>query len=94
MVRVMPAAIAIEVTSEQQRELQRVVTAKTSSQRDVFRARIILGLAEGLSHEEISREQGVSLLASISTRPIVPSCSVAMRSASVRPSSAVSPVCP
>src|SRR5512134_255196 len=26
-------------------------------------ARIILGLAEGLSHEEISREQGVSLLA-------------------------------
>ena len=59
----MPAAIAIEVTSEQQRELQRIVTAKTSSQRDVFRARIILGLAEGLSHEEISREQGVSLLA-------------------------------
>ncbi len=63
MVRVMPAAIAIEVTSEQQRELQRIVTAKTSSQRDVFRARIILGLTEGLSHEEISREQGVSLLA-------------------------------
>ena len=59
----MPAAIPIEVTSEQQRELQRIVTAKTSSQRDVFRARIILGLAEGLSHEEISREQGVSLLA-------------------------------
>ena len=49
---VMPAALAIEVTSEQQRELQRIVTAKTSSQRDVFRARIILGLAEGLSHEE------------------------------------------
>ena len=59
----MPAAIPIEVTSEQQRELRRIVTAKTSSQRDVFRARIILGLAGGLSHEEISREQGVSLLA-------------------------------
>ena len=59
----MPAAIPIEVSSEQQGELQRIVTAKTSSQRDVFRARIILGLAEGLSHEEISREQGVSLLA-------------------------------
>src|SRR4029434_10815003 len=59
----MPAAIPIEVTSEEQRELQRIVTAKTSSQRDVFRARIILGLAEGLSHEEISREQGVSILA-------------------------------
>ena len=53
MVGIMPAAIAIEVSSEQQRELQRIVTAKTSSQRDVFRARIILGLAEGLSHEEI-----------------------------------------
>ena len=63
MVGMMPAAIPIEVTSEQQRELQRIVTAKTSSQRDVFRARIILGLAEGLRHEEISREQGVSLLA-------------------------------
>ena len=59
----MPAAIAIEVSSEQQRELQRIVTAKTSSQRDVFRARIILALAQGRSHEEISREQGVSLLA-------------------------------
>jgi hypothetical protein len=47
MVTIMPAAIPIEVTSEQQRELQRIVTAKTSSQRDVFRARIILGLAEG-----------------------------------------------
>ena len=63
MVGIMPAAIAIEVSSEQQRELQRIVTAKTSSQRDVFRARIILALAEGLSHQEISREQGVSLLA-------------------------------
>ena len=49
MVGIMPAAIPIEVTSEQHRELQRIVTAKTSSQRDVFRARIILGLAEGLS---------------------------------------------
>ena len=59
----MPAAIPIEVSSEQQRALQRIVTAKTSSQRDVFRARIILGLARGRSHEEISREQNVSLLA-------------------------------
>ena len=45
------------------KELQRIVTAKTSSQRDVFRARIILGLAKELSHKEISQEQGVSLLA-------------------------------
>ena len=63
MVGIMPAAIAIEVSSEQQRELQRIVTAKRSSQRDVFRARIILSLAQGLSHEEISRKQGVSFLA-------------------------------
>ena len=63
MVGIMPAAIAIEVSSEQQRELQRIVTAKRSSQRDVFRARIILSSAEGLSHEEISRKQGVSFLA-------------------------------
>jgi hypothetical protein len=40
---IMPAAVAIETTSEQKRELQRIVTAKTSSQRDVFRPRIILG---------------------------------------------------
>ena len=63
MVGMLPSALPIEVSSEQQRELQRIVTAKTSSQRDVFRAKIILGLARGLSHEEISREQSVSLLA-------------------------------
>jgi len=39
------------------------VNAKTSSQREVFRARIILGLAQGLSHQEIAEEQPVSLLA-------------------------------
>ena len=41
----------------------RIVNAKTSSQREVFRARIILGLAQGLSHQEIAEEQSVSLLA-------------------------------
>ena len=59
----MPAPVPIEVTASQQRELKRIVNAKTSSQRDVFRARIILGLAKGLSHEEIAKEQSVSLLA-------------------------------
>jgi len=49
----MPAPVPIEVTESQQRELERIVKAKTSRQRDVFRARIILGLAQGLSHEEI-----------------------------------------
>ena len=58
----MPAPIPIAVSPEEQRELERIVSAKTSSQRDVFRARIILGLAQGLGHEEISRQQGVSLL--------------------------------
>jgi transposase len=59
----MPAPVPIEVTESQQRELERIVKAKTSRQRDVFRARIILGLAQGLSHEEIAKEQLVSLLA-------------------------------
>ena len=59
----MPAPVPIEVTVSQQRELKRIVNARTSSQREVFRARIILGLAQGLSHEEIAKEQSVSLLA-------------------------------
>ena len=59
----MPAPVPIEVTASQQRELKRIVKAKTSSQRDVFRARIILGLAQGLSHDAIAKEQSVSLLA-------------------------------
>ena len=59
----MPAAMPIEVTASQQRKLKRIVKAKTSSQRDVFRARIILGLAQGLSHDEMAKEQSVSLLA-------------------------------
>src|SRR4030095_1588665 len=61
--RIMPAPVPIEVTENQQRELERIVKAKTSRQRDVFRARIILGLAQGLSHEEIAGKQSVSLLA-------------------------------
>src|SRR4029434_8489179 len=59
----MPAPVPIEVTASQQRELNRIVNAKTSSQREVFGARISLGLARGLSHEEIAKEQSVSLLA-------------------------------
>ena len=59
----MPAPVRIEVSASQQRELKRIMNAKTSSQRDVFRARIILGLAQGLSHQEISEQQSVSLLA-------------------------------
>ena len=47
MVGIMPAALPIEVSSEQQRELQRIVTAKTSSQRDVFAGQDHLGLGPG-----------------------------------------------
>src|SRR4029434_4434913 len=59
----MPAPVPIEVTASQQRELTRIVNAKTSSRREVCRARIIVGVARGLSHEEIAKEQSVSLLA-------------------------------
>lgn len=59
----MPAPVRIQVRKSQQRELERIVKAKTSRQRDVFRARIIRGLAQGLSQEEIVKEQSVSLLA-------------------------------
>lgn len=59
----MAAPIPIQVTDKERRELQRIVDAKTSRQRDVFRARIILGLAQGLTHGEIAKEQSTSLLA-------------------------------
>lgn len=51
------------MTEIQQRELERIVNAKTSRQRAVFRTRVISDLAQGLSHEEIAKEQSVSLLA-------------------------------
>ena len=56
----MPASVRIEVSATQKRELMRIVNAKTSSQREVFRARIIWGLARGLSHQEIAEEQSES----------------------------------
>lgn len=59
----MPAAPEIVVTPEQMKELERICGAKTSSQREVFRAKIILGLAQGHSHGEIAQEQSVSRLA-------------------------------
>ena len=47
MVGIMPAAIPIEITSEQQRELQRIVTAKRC--REMFSGPDLLGLAKGLA---------------------------------------------
>jgi hypothetical protein len=43
----MPAPVPTEVTASQQRELKRIVKAKTSSQRDVFRASHYFGLGSG-----------------------------------------------
>ncbi len=65
----MPGPVRIEVSATQKRELLRIVNAKTSSQREVFRARILLGLPRGLSHQEIAEEQSVSLLARLSNAP-------------------------
>src|SRR6476659_8393058 len=59
----MPVATPIEITPQQKRELERVVHARTSTQRELFRARIVLALMEGRSHEEISRQLDTSLQA-------------------------------
>ena len=56
----MPAAVPIEVSESQQRELERIVNTKTSRQREVFRARIILGLAKGLSPRDLGGAVGES----------------------------------
>jgi len=53
-----PVKVALD---EQQRaELERRVRAATSAQRDVLRARIILGCADGGSAQAIARRMGVS----------------------------------
>ena len=59
----MPVATPIEITPQQKRELERIVHARTSTQRELFRARIVLALMEGRSHEEISRQLDTSLQA-------------------------------
>jgi transposase len=59
----MPVATPIEITPQQKRELERIFYAPTSTQREVFRARIVLALMEGRSHEEISRQLDTSLQA-------------------------------
>jgi transposase len=59
----MPAAKPVHITPDQERELARIASAKTSAQRDVFRARIILGLSAGKTHQEIATELTTSLQA-------------------------------
>lgn len=47
------------VTDAQKQELQRVVNASTSAQRDILRARIVLLRADGLSQEQVAQQAGV-----------------------------------
>jgi hypothetical protein len=50
----MPAPVAIKVTASQQRELMRIVKPRQAGSRRFSELRIILRLAQGLSHEEIA----------------------------------------
>lgn len=51
--------LTILLTIEEREELERVVRAATSTQRDARRARIILRVAEGASLSRVAREVGV-----------------------------------
>jgi transposase len=50
----------LQVSAEQHEELERWVQSRTLPAGDVFRARIVLALAEGLSYREIERKRGAS----------------------------------
>lgn len=51
----------IELTAEEEQELQRRVRAATSSQRDSLRAHIVLLRSEGHKQESVARKLGVSV---------------------------------
>jgi transposase len=53
-------AVTIELTGEEYKLLERVLRAKTSTQREVLRARIILLAAAGKENLAIAREVGLS----------------------------------
>lgn len=57
----MPAAASIEVTPEQSRDLKKIISASTSEQREVFRAKIILALSEGKPHRAVAAQLSTSL---------------------------------
>ena len=44
----------IRVTTEEKQELEEIVDAKTSTQRELFRAKIILQCAKGLDNTEVA----------------------------------------
>jgi transposase len=55
------AAVAIELSEAEERELRAVLRAPSASQQQALRARIVLRAAEGASNTQIAGEVGVSL---------------------------------
>jgi transposase len=55
------AAVAIELSEEEERELHATVRAPSASQQQALRARIVLRAAEGATNTQIAAEAGVSL---------------------------------
>jgi transposase len=55
------AAVAIELSDEEERELRAVLRRPSVSQQQALRARIVLGAAEGLTNTQIAQQAGVSL---------------------------------
>ena len=61
MVVVARAAVEIELSEEEERELRAVLRTPSASQQQALRARIVLRAAEGATNTEIAAEVGVSL---------------------------------
>src|SRR5258705_1533184 len=57
----MPAPTPVIVSEDQKSQLNQISKAATSSQREAFRARIILGLASGKSAEAVAKELNTSM---------------------------------
>ncbi len=58
----------LQITREEREELQRWAQSRTLPAGDVFRARLILALAEGLSYREIERCLGAARMAGLQGR--------------------------
>ena len=55
-----PQPTAVELTTEERAELNRLVRAHTTAQQVALRARIILVAAEGLNNSQVGQQVGVS----------------------------------
>jgi DNA-binding CsgD family transcriptional regulator len=53
--------VDVEVTVKRRRKLERIVAARTSEQRLVLRARIVLAAADGMANPAIAAELGCSV---------------------------------